>query len=138
MFETAETDPEPEAIKLNSYQKIMRQYVCKLCPNFNVDLCQQTNIENPWENRHCLDKQELKFRDKTGRIMFVSAGLGKAEYGTFYRKSPNHTGMHRVKSPAMPMMPSRDEAERNFIFYARDKGFVFVVEEEGNDQADAV
>ena len=47
--------------------------------------------------------------------IFVSTGLGN-EYGTF-RKSKNG-GLHRVKSIAMPMVGSREEAEKNLKIWA--------------------
>ncbi|WP_243124387.1 hypothetical protein [Clostridium sp. AWRP] len=57
----------------------------------------------------------MKYLDKKGSKVFVSTGLG-SKYGTF-RKSKNG-GLHRVKSPAMPMVESREEAEKNLKTWA--------------------
>ncbi|WP_034631182.1 helix-turn-helix domain-containing protein [Desulfotruncus alcoholivorax] len=54
-----------------------------------------------------------------GREIFISKGLGN-EYGTFWR-SPDG-GLHRVKSPAMPMVESREEAQSNLNQWAAKKG----------------
>ncbi|WP_114679319.1 helix-turn-helix domain-containing protein, partial [Desulfotruncus alcoholivorax] len=54
-----------------------------------------------------------------GREIFVSRGLG-SEYGTFWRSSTG--GLHRIKSPAMPMVESREEAQSNLDQWAAKKG----------------
>ena len=60
------------------------------------------------------------YLDEKGRELFVSAGLGGNEYGTFWC---SHTGgMHRVKSPAMPMVATREEAQANLDTWAEKKG----------------
>lgn len=66
-----------------------------------------------------------------GRELFVSEGLwmdGQAlQYGTFW-KSPSG-GLHRVKSPAMPMVATREEAQANLDAWAEKKGLKPVTEE---------
>ncbi|MBV4415120.1 hypothetical protein KM792_13755 [Clostridium tyrobutyricum] len=57
----------------------------------------------------------MNYLDKKGNEIFVSTGLG-SQYGTF-RKSKNG-GLHRVKSPAMPMISSKDEAQKNLDLWA--------------------
>jgi len=64
------------------------------------------------------------YQDKNGHVIFVSAGLwsesGGEEYGTFWRSEAG--GLHRVKSQAMPMTPSREEAQRNLDAWADKNG----------------
>ena len=69
----------------------------------------------------------MKYLDKKGNEIFVSTGLG-SEYGTF-RKSKNG-GLHRAKSPSMPMVSSREEAQENLDAWARKNGLEVVREEE--------
>jgi hypothetical protein len=58
------------------------------------------------------------------RVIFVSQGLGK-EYGSFYRKATSKSvGMHRLKSPALPMVPDRNQAEADLKAYAEKKGWL--------------
>ncbi|OPY62250.1 MAG: Chromosome-partitioning protein Spo0J [Pelotomaculum sp. PtaU1.Bin065] len=69
------------------------------------------------------------YLDDQGRELFVSRGLwfgdnSQVQYGTFWR---NHTGgLHRVKSPAMPMVASEEEAQKNLDVWAEKKGFKLV------------
>ena len=65
------------------------------------------------------ESEAKKYIDAQGRVLFVSAGLGD-EYGTFWRSASG--GLHRVKSPAMPMVASREEAQRNLDAWAEKKG----------------
>lgn len=58
----------------------------------------------------------MNYLDKKGNEIFVSIGLG-SQYGTF-RKSENG-GMHRVKSPSMPMSSSREVAQKNLDLWAK-------------------
>lgn len=67
-----------------------------------------------------------RYLDDRGRDLFV-ASTGD-EYGTFW-KTPLLGGMHRVKSPAMPMVKTREEAQANLDAYAEKKGFKLVTEE---------
>lgn len=60
---------------------------------------------------------KLNYLDKQGNKIFVSCGLGLKEYGTF-RKS-NAGGLHRVKSPMMPMVESDEEAQMNLDKWAK-------------------
>jgi|GEM_PF-1591779 len=64
---------------------------------------------------------------ESGREIFVTKGLG-CEYGTFWR-SPTG-GLHRVKSPAMPMAATREEAQKNLNEWAKKKGLQAVTEAE--------
>ena len=64
---------------------------------------------------------ECIFIDDKDRIVFLSQGIGDIEWGSFHRK---HTGsLCRIKSPALPMRPTRDEAERDLTGYASKKGW---------------
>lgn len=60
-----------------------------------------------------------RYLDKKGRELFVSKGLGD-EFGIFW-KSPTG-GLHRVKSPAMPMVTTAKEAQAHLDNYAKAKG----------------
>ncbi len=51
--------------------------------------------------------------------IFVSAGLGGKEYGTF-RKSNGGSGLKRIVSKKMPMVADRNEAQRNLDKFAND------------------
>ena len=70
-----------------------------------------------------LDKPEelpsRRYLDDKGREFFVSPGLG-SEYGTFWQSEKG--GLHRVKSPAMSMTSSREEAQANLDVWAKKKG----------------
>ena len=80
-----------------------------------------------------LDKPEelpsRRYLDDKGRELFVSTGLG-SEYGTFWQSEKG--GLHRVKSPAMPMTSSREEAQANLDAWAKKKG-LRPVEPAGDD-----
>lgn len=65
----------------------------------------------------------MNYLDKKGNEIFVSTGLGSA-YGTF-RKSKN-CGLHRVKSPSMPMTSSKEEAQDNLDLWAKKNGLAVI------------
>ncbi|MFL0197327.1 hypothetical protein ACJDU8_17430 [Clostridium sp. WILCCON 0269] len=71
---------------------------------------------------------EMNYIDKKGNVIFVSAGLGMKEYGSFRRSEAG--GLHRVKSPMMPMVSSREEAQENLNLWARKNGLKAVEEGE--------
>lgn len=62
----------------------------------------------------------LNYIDKQGNEVFVSAGLGSDQYGTFRRSIAG--GLHRVKSPMMPMVSSKKEAQANMDKWAKKNG----------------
>lgn len=55
-----------------------------------------------------------------GKEIFVSAGLNLNQFGTFWRS--NSGGLHRVQAPAMPMVGTAEEAQRNLDDWAEKKG----------------
>lgn len=59
----------------------------------------------------------LNYIDKNGKVIFISQGLSANEYGSF-RKSESG-GLHRVKSPMMPMVNSREQAQKNLDLWAQ-------------------
>lgn len=67
-----------------------------------------------------------RYLDKKGRVIFVAQGLGD-KFGTFWRSSSG--GLHRVKSPAMPMVTTREEAQANLDAYAQARGLEMVDKE---------
>jgi len=66
--------------------------------------------------------EQYGYRDKQGRLLFVSSGIGQNHFGTFYRKSPKLPSIKRFKSPALPMRDTQEEAERDLDRYARLHG----------------
>lgn len=62
------------------------------------------------------DSDERKYIDTKGQEVFISAGLGSNEYGSF-RKSKSG-GLHRVKSSMMPMVSFKEEAQKNLDLWA--------------------
>lgn len=67
------------------------------------------------------------YRDKKGRILFVSSGISDGTiWMTVYYK-PNGIGTKRLVSPALPIRKTRKEAEEDLERYARARGFVLEV-----------
>lgn len=67
-----------------------------------------------------------RYLDKKGRVIFVAQGLGD-KFGTFWQSHAG--GLHRVKSPAMPMVTTREEAQANLDAYAQARGLEMVDKE---------
>jgi ParB/RepB/Spo0J family partition protein len=55
-----------------------------------------------------------------GQEIFISAGLGGSEYGTF-RVSDGGSGIKRIVAKSMPMVKDKDEAQRNLEAFAAEK-----------------
>lgn len=91
----------------------------------NQDAADDNDAQAP-EPKTYLDQNQ-------GREVFVSKGLwgkdGQTQYGTFWR-SPSG-GLHRVKSPAMPMVATREEAQANLDAWAEKKGLQLVEQRSG-------
>ena len=68
-----------------------------------------------------MDLPATRYLDKNGHVIFVSTGLGGSEFGTFWETAGGFS-KHRVKTPAMPMTPSREEAQRNLDAWAEKNG----------------
>ena len=64
----------------------------------------------------------IQYLDKKGRLLFVSKGIGENKYGTFYRVQTH--GIHRVKSPDLPIRETMEEAEADFWLYTKKHGLV--------------
>ncbi|MTI82608.1 MAG: ParB/RepB/Spo0J family partition protein [Firmicutes bacterium] len=64
--------------------------------------------------------ESRSYLDENGQEIFISSGLGQDIFGTFRRKSSG--ALQRVKSPAMPMVDTREEAEKNLQIWAEQKG----------------
>ena len=62
--------------------------------------------------------KDKRYLDKKVRVIFVAQVSGD-KFGTFWRSSSG--GLHRVKSPAMPMVVTKEEARRNLDAYAEKK-----------------
>lgn len=73
------------------------------------------------------------FLDNDDKEIFVSTGLGGDTFGSF-RRSPTG-GLHRVKSPAMPMVATREEAQANLDAWAKKKGLQPVEHEQCSQSA---
>lgn len=67
--------------------------------------------------------------DYQGHEIFVSAGLGGKEYGTF-RVSNGGSGLKRIVSKKMPMVADRNEAQRNLDKFASDNSLKKTASEE--------
>lgn len=80
------------------------------------------------EQREPEELPPRRYLHENGRELFVSNGLG-SEYGTFWRSEKG--GLHRVKSPDMPMVATREEAQANLDAWAAKKGLQQV---DGDDQ----
>lgn len=78
-----------------------------------------------------------RYLDKNGRTIFVSEGLwsssGEKEYGTFWQSASG--GNHRVKTQAMPMVGTWEEAQRNLDTWAEKNGLQPVEPEESKGVA---
>lgn len=72
------------------------------------------------------DMKPRSYLDENGQEIFVAAGLGGDTFGSF-RCKPNGS-LQRVKSPAMPMVDSREEAEKNLQAWAEKKGLQLLSE----------
>jgi ribosomal protein L13 len=67
------------------------------------------------------------YRDKTGRVLFVSDGISDGRsWGVFYRKPSG--GLKRVVSKYLPMVATRQEAQRNLNLYAGRHAMKFLKE----------
>jgi len=64
----------------------------------------------------------LQYLDKKGRCLFVSKGIGETKYATFYRVRTH--GIHRVKSPDLPIRETKEEADADFDAYVKEHGLV--------------
>jgi hypothetical protein len=65
----------------------------------------------------------MQYLDRKGRLLFVSKGIGPDCFGTFYRKRGGG-GKHRVKSPALPIRGTRQQAEDDLAWYAMEHDWV--------------
>gem|GEM_PF-3917795 len=74
------------------------------------------------EHEEFLDRRYL---DEKGREIFISESLSSGTFGAFRQSSSG--GLHRVKSPAMPMVDTKEEAQRNLDAWAKEKGLKLVV-----------
>ena len=62
------------------------------------------------------------YRDNQGRLLFVSAGISDGTiWGTYFRKPTG--SLKRVCSPSLPLWLCRDDAEKDLLFYALERGF---------------
>ncbi len=57
--------------------------------------------------------------DHQNRILILSQGIGAAKWGTFHRKPSG--SLARIKSPALPMRLTREEAEQDLHGQAKRK-----------------
>jgi len=96
-----------------------------------AEVAAQTTHESP-ENKESgyNDLSASRYLDKNGRVIFVSTGLGGSEFGTFWESPAG--GKHRVKTQAMPMTTSREEAQRNLDAWVEKNGLQPV--EEGDSE----
>ncbi len=96
---------------------------CRECPQPAV---------NPDGCAVCKKVQLRSYLDEKGQEIFVSASSGGETFGSF-RRSPSG-GLHRVKTPAMPMVDTREEAQANLDAWAKKRDLQSV---ESNGQRSA-
>lgn len=65
----------------------------------------------------------MNYIHENGQEIFVWRN-GQEQYGTFWRSASG--GMHRIKSPAMPMTFTKKEAQANLDAWAEKKGLPLV------------
>ena len=63
----------------------------------------------------------LQYRNAQGEIILVAEGLQKGKWMSMRRS--NNGGMHRIKSPALPIRDSREEAQADLDAYAKKHGW---------------
>ena len=63
----------------------------------------------------------LHYRNEQGEIILVVEGLLKGKWMSMRRS--NNGGLHRIKSPALPIRDSREEAQADLDFYAKNRGW---------------
>jgi hypothetical protein len=64
----------------------------------------------------------IQYLDKKGRLLFVSKGIGQDCYATFFRT--HVSGIHRVKSPDLPVRKTMEKAGEDFSKYVKKHGLV--------------
>lgn len=97
-----------------SGEQIICPGLCSICPSPAGKPCPKVAVR-------AVESVEKPI-DHNGRELFVSQGLWGDKWGVFYRRTASG-GLHRVKSPALPMVATREEAERNLAAYlAKKKG----------------
>lgn len=57
------------------------------------------------------------YYDDNGHLCFVKAGLDRKNYMSFRKLDDKHAA-HRIKSPALPLRDTKEEAERDLDAYA--------------------
>lgn len=76
-----------------------------------------------------LKPEPTQYRHSQGWILFVSSGISDGEdWMTVYVKPGKdgryRSGSHRLKSPALPLRGTREDAQADLDRYAEKKGFV--------------
>lgn len=71
-------------------------------------------------------EKKTAYLDNKGNRYFVDHGIGGplSSWMTITHKADQDWGGHRVKSPALPLRPTREEAQADLDAYAARKGFV--------------
>ena len=67
------------------------------------------------------DKKNVIYIDERGSAVFVEKGLGGGTWMSM--RQSNSRGLHRVKSPALPIRDSRDAAQADLNAYAEKRGW---------------
>lgn len=83
---------------------------------------------------HLLDLVEQTIGDPKGkgcvyqfdtRLLFVASGLSGSAWGTYWKSDKG--GLHRFKSPSMPVVETRDLAQVNLDAWAKKMGISKVI-----------
>ena len=112
-------------------EQIERNETCKTCANWThthnfagigYGACEIIDRDDCHQDHGCdnytaLSALSLVYLQEDGTEVFVSSGLGGDTYGTFTRRASG--SLKRVCSKHMPMVETRDEAQRNLDAWAR-------------------
>jgi len=63
----------------------------------------------------------LQYRSEKGEIITVAEGLQRGKWMAMRRS--NNGGLHRIKSPALPIRDSREAAQADLDAYAKKHGW---------------
>ena len=114
-----ETNEEAcEALEKLAFERQMRHWVYFDKPLSNGQTGNWQTVGQPRYGADALAERNTVYKDPASRegVLLVQKGLGDT-YGTF-RALPGK-GPHRKKSPALPMVGTREEAQRNLDAYAQ-------------------
>lgn len=63
------------------------------------------------------------YKDENGCLVFVSSGISKGASWMTVRQNGQGSGTHRIKSKALPLRETEEEAQADLDRYAKKKGW---------------